>query len=269
MEAVIKDLEFLQENLKKQKNKSKELKESETEEINLATSMIKMKYAKQKKTINEGILETINDIESYCNKIQLYSTFNTNIMVILENLITIFEGEEYCYQEADYHTTRTEHCVFDRVEIDVDEKIRIIINGNYQDPDCIYDYRFNNITKLVENKKAILFEKTDYKLDPNIKFYRVNGTKNGIESNVLYGKFDYVKKFIDSVITYRIDNNINNNKNRHYLYELLSEFINDNINFIEANQQQRLQEKEEKLKQEVENNKNRYSNQLKKYLNRD
>lgn len=266
MGNISEDLKQLENTLKKLESKRDGLIQDEGNEVEATKKTIREKYGKQLKPVYEEIGKAEKQIEDYCKKIEFFSTFDAKVIgEILEQLLTIFEGEEYYFEEAEYYTKRIKHCVFDRIEIDVDESVRMIIKAEYKNSDSKYNSRFTNIIDLVYNGHAIVLQEEDNKPSSNISFNCLNDRNNGINSDVLYGRFNYVKEFIDCVIDYRINNNIAN-MNKDDLHELLVQFLAERKDSIEANYQQRLQEKQESLKQQLEDSQNQYSAQLKKII---
>lgn len=258
------NLSKLKQNLKKWEDQRDQNTKAENEELEIAKKAIREKYAKQQEPIYKEIGEARKKIENNCKKIQLFSTFDSKIIgEILEQLVTIFEGEEYCYQETTFQTTKIEHCVFDRVESKVDKEIRIIIKA-----DCKrekYDNRFSGLYRFVSDGNVIMLCEDEYRLEPDISFNHSNIRNTDIESNVKYGKFDYVKEFMNGVIDFRIANKMVN-INKSDLYKLLGEFLAERKDFIESNYQLRQQEKQEAFKQQLEQSQNQYSPQLKKVM---
>ena len=164
-----------------------------------------------------------------------------------------------------YTTTKIEHCIFDRVEVDVEKRVRLIINS--KDKREKYD-NFTSLTQKINDGQVILLlnEKINYSdINPNIIFKQVNIRKNDFHCNVRYGKFDYVKDFMDNVIRYRINNN-RKDIDKSQLYELLRLFVIDKKDIIEKKYQQTFNQQQEALKKQLEENTIQYPKELQKIL---
>lgn len=258
MENISKELDGLQETLQILEEKLENEDEAEEKELEIAEEKVRDKYAKKKEPIYNKINETRKEIEDFCMKIQLFSEFDSDIIgKILEQLVTTFEGEEYCYQETIYNTTKVIQCTFDKVEQKICEKVRVIVKLDYKETK--YDYRFvnDNIDKLITNGKLILLDKNEERLGKNITFNYMNNRRNNIKSDVKYGRFEYVKEFMDIVIDYRINNNIID-ITKEDLQRLLKKFLTDKINQIESNYQLRLEEKQKSLRKQLKSDKDNY-----------
>ncbi len=220
---------------------------------------IKEKHEKLREPINKEIDLAKIKLKDHTKKLQSFSTFDNRIIGnILEKLVSVFEGEEYCYQETFFKTKKPEFYLFDKDEPEINKKVRIIINSDCQKNN--YDHKFNNLNFLVDNDKAIILEEDDDSLEPQISFnhYFEN---NNIDNEIKSDKFNYVKEFIEKVINFKIDNNLKNIKEKE-LNILLKEFLMKNADLIETNYQQRLKELEIKYKEIYQEHQNRYIKQL-------
>ncbi len=215
------------------------------------------------------IIETLNEIKKnisdYCMMVETFSTFDSReIGEVLEYLVTVFEGEKYFFQNALFKTKNIENTVFDKVEYEIIKTVRIIINR--KNKDVQYDYRFNNLNKILNEGKAIIFNEDENELDPNIKFFQSNSTQSNIISKVSYGRFDYVKEFMEMVIDYRMANKkVDISKSE--LFKLAGEFLAERKDLIEANYQLRIEEQEGDLREKLEQRKKWYLSQLEDIAN--
>ena len=94
-----------------------------------------------------------------------------------------------------------------------DEDVKTVVNIIITKNKLLDNYDSTNqpkskIYEFVENGDALLLSEQDIdvKKEKQITFY--NLTDGHIESRVNFGKFDYVKDFIDNIIQYRFQNNL-------------------------------------------------------------
>lgn len=235
------------------------LEAEEIDELAKAKERIQKIYEKLKDYKYQELRKNNDKINSYCQKIEVYSIFNANeIGNIIANLMITFEGENYVYQDTYYelekektHTLRTE---VNRIK----SHIKIIVKqGNKSDL-----YTAHDINSLLKNKKIIILNSTDTQED-EIQFYRANTGNHSIEQCVRFGRFNYVKEFIDELISYKIENKL---KSISYeeVEDIKVDFIASRINQIEENYRLLNKQKEEQIAQERQNR----ELQLRKTLNR-
>ncbi len=73
-----------------------------------------LKYAELSKTKYQNLGEHNSRTDAYCRLIESHSYFNAkNIGSVIASLIRIFEGTNYIYQKAEYHTTEVEMLAFE------------------------------------------------------------------------------------------------------------------------------------------------------------
>lgn len=167
-------------------------------------------YSK-KLTLNENSITSVKEeLNTFERLLVKYSTFNLNLIGnILQQLISITESEEYLYKQVSHTFKKRVHGVMDSWDEDVKTVVNIIITKNK----LLDNYDSTNqpkskIHEFVENGDALLLSEQDIdvKKEKQITFY--NLTDGHIESRVNFGKFDYVKDFIDNIIQYRFQNNM-------------------------------------------------------------
>ena len=192
------------ENQKQAFKQTKELLKKEEElEIARAVEPIKEKFQKQKDLINKQI----GEIRNYQNSICQYSVFNiTDLAKILCYLLSFKENEEFVYRI-------------------VSNKVKIIKDNNS------VKYLKDKIFKeqiLVKKLKAQDYYESKYFTDPleilvndgdclilgkerkhqDYKVYTL--INDSLVCNINYGKYLYLKDFLDNVIYYRIQNHLKN-----------------------------------------------------------
>ena len=167
-------------------------------------------YSK-KLTLNENSITSVKEeLNTFERLLVKYSTFNLDLIGnILQQLISITESEEYLYKQVSHTFKKRVHGVMDSWDEDVKTVVNIIITKNK----LLDNYDSTNqpkskIYEFVENGDALLLSEQDIdvKKEKQITFY--NLTDGHIESRVNFGKFDYVKDFIDNIIQYRFQNNL-------------------------------------------------------------
>lgn len=139
-----------------------------------------------------------------------YSTFHSDIIgEIIRELISIYEGEKYTYQMVQYTSRKIVHGVMDSWEKDVNTRIKLI--GS----DFIFETLLNSrnlnddsINGLINTNEILLLSKEfDYiKGNSDLSFYSLDDSK--INCHVHFGRFDYVKDFIDELIQYRFQHDL-------------------------------------------------------------
>lgn len=246
MGKLLEDLKKEQEMIKNYRIEEENLTLKEQKELDELKSQIKEKYASLKNPIYKKINDSKKQIKIYSERIMEFSTFNSAVIgKILAYLMTVYEGEEYCYQETIHHTTKTENCIFDRITYDIDKKIKIIIKLDEKR----YEYfKYENLYEKVVEGLMIILEQNENRLSDDIIFKIVDSQKNGITDNVNYGEFGYVREFINYLIDFRINNDKFNISEKE-INELLKVFLESKKDKIEANYKLRLKEKEKELKQ--------------------
>lgn len=179
-------------------------------DIEKARKKIINTYSK-KITLNEKNITSVKkDLNSFEGLLIKYSTFNLDLIgSMLQQLISITESEEYLYKQVSHTFKKRVHGVMDSWDEDVKTIVNIIITKNK----LLDNYDSTNQSKskiyeFVENGDALLLSEQDInvKKEKQITFY--NLTDGHIESRVNFGKFDYVKDFIDNIIQYRFQNNL-------------------------------------------------------------
>lgn len=175
------------------------------DEIEKSTERIIAEYSKKIEDCDNSINEKLLELKSYKELIFKYSTFDQDMIgVVIVELAKIIEGKEFLYKSAVDIFQKVVHGPIDSWDENVKRNVRIIVDSN-KSQDCYdnsyaYDYeKYNSkIDQLVEDGYAILLSTSNSK---DITFL---SSKNGqISYLVDFGKFDYIKDFIDELIQYR------------------------------------------------------------------
>lgn len=216
---------------------------------------IKSKYAKKIKKNKIMLEEAKDDLNRFDDLINKYSTFNIEtIGKLIQNLVTLVEGEFFCYQEATNINTVITYAPYgESIETDFENIINIIINANNKKNIYYSKEEFESeIFELIKNGKAILLSnQNQFSLNQKeITFY--NSQDGKINSSVNFGRFGYVRNFIDAIIQYRFKNKIDQIEERDLLL-LLSFFIKNNKDLMIDNYQKRVDQSLLTLKPNTDN----------------
>lgn len=224
--------ELLKQNKVLEKESKKELEKCEKE-----IQSIKSKYYS---LVNKNNNEILNNKKT----IQKYSTFNLNIIgKIIAKLISTIELEEYKYIKCTHDTYYFESGPYGKDSFPTtNECFLVVSNGN----DLMYykdrDDNNNIINNLCINKKAYLLyegEKSSTSTILPMERYNLNN-------------LDYVNEFINYVIDYRVDNDIEK-ISYSQLEVLLTNFLYKKSKLILDNKERkRLEEQKELERKEKE-----------------
>ncbi len=111
------------------------------------------------------------------------------------------------------------------------------------------DNKSTNPNSLVKNGLAIIL--ADDTTEKEIPFYRANTGTHTLEQCVKYGRFSYVKYFIDELITYKIENDLTNISDEE-IEVLKIAFISSRVDQIKKNYTLVAQQQEEQMKQRLD-----------------
>lgn len=236
---IIETLEMKREKALNAYNKSIEEKEQllaeRKREIEKAISSITEKYIPNLKESEKRIQENRKEVDNYHELILKYSTFDSELIGhAIEKLIKIIEGEDFTFQIADYKVSYLEHNIWGQpYESVVRNKVQLIINmKKVQSEYAKHIDNESEVTRLIASGDAILLGEPKYYDINKVKFYDIKD--NQIISLVNFGKFAYVKAFIDYIIEYRYENTVEELTETD-LIKLLQEFINANKEIIIRN----------------------------------
>lgn len=204
----------------------KDLKKSREQEIKEAIQRIEDKYANlNKEYVSEFNIASVQ-VYDYCKSIENYSVLNRrDISIVLSELISVFEGKNYVSEDLSYHvdgdSPSARWNIFMIMPQDIIEKIKSfpILHERY-------------INHLLKKGLAIKLCGDWSSLMPNkVSFYKTD-EMGRINQNINFKGFTYVKNFIDYVINFRMDNQIDEISFEE-LEKLKEEFILMNIDYIE------------------------------------
>lgn len=230
-------------------------------EIEKAIEMVTQKFDKRIKQTHQDADVSRKELNDFDKLIFKYSTFDTKLLCeTLQQLVSIVECEEYSCQEATYVTKRRMHGPIDHWDEDVHKQVKLIIRGSEKSG----QYRSSNeydteIMKLVKEGQAILLseEENFYRInfyriqdnEKNITFYSANDGE--VKCLVDFGRFDYVKEFIDRIMQYRFQNNLEEITKKDLL-EFMRKFVSSHGDLIASNHQLRITEQQGKLQRKIE-----------------
>lgn len=250
------------ENLEKVKKKKEEIKTRKswlsTDRENLIDSVIteiNEKYHQKEALLDKKLKECNEAIQEHYKLIEKYSIFDEQeISKIFQELITIFEGEDYIRQTNTVCSSQYSYRY---------NYANIIINKDEANDSLVYSKEDLNI--LAKQGKALIIKyNSSKKENSSIKFYELN-KKGDLKQLFKFGKFKYLKDFIDLVISYRIDNDIEN-ISEDELQLLMKEFISTHISEIEENYIKRSQEERQQMEEIIEDNNQERQKRLTKIL---
>lgn len=180
--------------------------------IDKATEEITQSYAERLEQCDKDIMIAKAEINSYDNLFNKYSTFEDNLVgIAIQQVINIVEGLSFQYQTALHNVMALQHGVWggQGYETSTLRKVKLVINSHRKQNEYTTPLDGEGeITQLVNDGEAILLcELKRYMQDDHkINFYT---SENGqISCNVNFGRFEYIKDFIDFTIKYRFQNNI-------------------------------------------------------------
>lgn len=229
------------------------IENKEQEELEQSKKLIQEKYSEDKKILDKSLNENYEKIEEQCKLIEEYSKFySREIITILDDIIRIYEGERYSFQNTYYHIDPKRSILIEKIAIFV-KKDKEKVNG--------YSYQYFK-SLLKHGNVLVLAYDNDFFTNKEIKFY-VDDGKHNIKQTIRYGKFQYIKDFIDYVINYRIKNNIED-ISFETLNELKLNFIESKVDEIYLYYDNLYKADEEKYKERLEKDKQHREKQLKK-----
>lgn len=212
-----------------------ELSEKQENEINKTINQIKNKYREKLNEYNEKLNDVQSELLHQKDIIEKYSTFDIEtISKAFIELIRIMHDEIFECQYVD-------HAIIENNQFLESNNIHLIIKREEKrdkyENNYIFNEKFNGeiIKQLVYNGNAITLPGgNNFDKKSTITFYEVN--ENGeicFNRNIFLEHFDYIKDFIDSMIEYRVENNMLEFNNKDIL-EYLKKYIIDNQEVIKS-----------------------------------
>lgn len=202
---LFNELAKIHEQFNDAKEKRNNIISEQEDMIEKAKERIIIEYSKKVEDCDDNIRSTLAELNNYEELVSKYSTFNQDMIgVVIAELVKVIEGKEFLYKKAVDIFQKVVHGPMDSWDEKVERKIIIIVDSNKSqecyDNSYACDYKKYNskIDQLVEDGDAILLSVGN----PNdITFL---SSKNGqINYLVNFGKFEYVKDFVDELIQYR------------------------------------------------------------------
>ncbi len=177
------------------------LRESQEQELAEAKSKIEKKYNILIESNNIDLINIKNRIYYQCKVIEQYSKFNLkDISNILASLISTYESESFIVIDLSY---KIKGALFNDALFIINMKKLEYLTSKVE-------IKNKHINSLIKNgfivKLVTSFSKSQFPTE--ISFYTAD-SKGGINQNVNFGCFEYAKYFIDYLINYRIENNLN------------------------------------------------------------
>ena len=202
-------------------------------------------------------IDTLNKkIDEICEEIEYYSYFDSEqIGPIIRDLVTLFEGEQFVYQSALYYSQDEKSGL---------ESIKIIVLNDKKQENW-YDERYFNSLVKYGNAMALTKTTTFY---PHLAIYFYCADElHRVNQNVGFGKFSYIKEFIDGVILYKM------NKKEKYisseeLDKLKIDFIKSRIEQIKINNEFTDERKTKEFVLSLQHDKKIRKRNLQKILNK-
>ena len=219
--------------------RKKELEEV-TKKINESYSQ-KLAENKDDITISK---KQLNDFEKLLTK---YSTFNIDLVgKAFQQLISITESKEYIYQQVIHNSKKRVHGVIDSWDEDIQTKASIIVRKDKL-LNCYESTSQNEINKLITNGDVLLLNEQDITNRNNKKIDFYTSQDGQIFCHVNYGRFDYIKKFIDDIVQYRFQHSIIEFSEKDMLL-FIKKYLTDNKDIIIKNYSAEIEEKVLNLK---------------------
>ena len=179
-------------------------------ELTFFARRIKDKHLPKIQAAHDEIESCNQKIDEYCKKVEEYSTFDDQVIgEVLSSIISAFEGKVYFYQDACYYTSQTEYYFFEKREFDVCKQVKIVVAES--DRHTQYDDQslgLRSINRLADRSLVLVLDEDIDPLSDKITFYQSNPVNHNLIQKVNFGKFSYVKDFIDYVISYLMKNNL-------------------------------------------------------------
>ena len=182
-------------------NNNKIKKENEIKE---AQRVIEEKYDGLIQKEDRNLCETIGAIDFLKKKVVEFSEFKGaiawNLICAMIDIIRVYEGKEYIVQDINYPV--------DGKSIYDTNKAYLIINNERKLNKEIVIHQLYEINIRVKEGNAIVLN-WDAPYTSNINSFKFYDLKDhNIKHNASLGRFNYIKRFIDYIISYRLENGI-------------------------------------------------------------
>ncbi len=221
------------------------------QEIEETTEKIIKYYSPKLLKNNEDIIAIKKELNDFNKLFTKYSTFNIDLIgQAIQQLMTLVESEEYLYKQVTYVVKKRVHGVMDSWDEDMQIKASIVLrkeklinyyNSSYEDE--------SKINVLIKNEDALLlFEQDINNYNKKITFYTLQDGK--VLDNINFGKFDYIKEFIDNIVQYRFQNNMTDFSKKDML-SFMKNFLIKHKDIIMKNYDSKIKEKVLSLKLDI------------------
>lgn len=256
-------------NLRSDKNefvdRGKELEKSKLEELEKAKQGIEERYKKLQQDNYNIVSKKTEEVYNYSKLIEEKSTMSSKIFEVIAELISIFEGEEYVLEKLDYHKDKATPSVVWGTHMIMPKQVY----ENIKNPGYIRERYFHHLSKNVAMK--IVGDWDGWHLPDEFSFYKAD-LMGRLDPQISFRNFPYIKTFVDYVINYRIENNIEE-LSFDDMQKLKEQFIVFNIETIvykyTEQKEQRLRENAENINSEYEHKKKILKRIVKKIENKD
>ena len=127
---------------------------------------------------------------------------------------------------------------------------RIVVQDDVKQSTYVDDKKGSGLDSLAKSGKAIILVENADTLDRGILFYKANPATHSLDQCVDFGKFSYVKEFVDSLIDYKRTNGIYTISSDE-VEKLELDFILERVDQIQENYKAVDQRQEEEMRQKL------------------
>lgn len=186
--------------LTKRINDNKIKKENELSE---SQRLIEEKYDNIIQQYDRNLCETRDAIDFLKKKIAEFSEFNgecaRTLICMIIDIIKVYEGKNYIQQTLIYS--------LDSKRPIKTQRANVIISSHRKLDKDKSESQLSKINIRIKEGNALVLNWNDNFSDSKyIKFYDLKD--NDIKHNVSFGKFNYIKEFVDYIISYRLENGL-------------------------------------------------------------
>lgn len=214
-----KKLKDIEKGMKRLKQLKRDITRNVDRKVTSTVKSVRKEYLKGLDKINGATLEYVEPVEDRNSKIVSYSSFDLDMLgKYIAQIMSLYEGKDYCYHKAPTVVPDVEGEGIVYMVVDEEYKFHF-----YQYSDS--KYILNTMEKIQEN--GIVFSTYLNEID----FYRINEDAK-LVSTVNFDKFPYVQKFIDFIIEYRIDNELEDDLTDEKFEYLTYDFVFDAVEEI-------------------------------------
>lgn len=190
--------------------KKEKLLSQRQKKIEEMTEKIMKSYSQKIDKNNEDITASKKELNDFNLLFMKYSTFYIDLVGnTLQQLISIIESEEYLYTKVIHQFKKRIHGVVDSWYEDMETTVKMVVKQDQLMDSYDSSYQTESkIDDLVKNGDALVLSEQDIHNDDNKKITFYTSQDGQVICHVDFGKFDYIKEFIDSIIQYRFQNDI-------------------------------------------------------------